>query len=101
MYQNLNQAKEQLRGLKQQLRTNSMSKRILKGKVISNKSNKTIVVLVERKYRHSLLKKVIKSKKKYHLHDEENNFKDGDLVTIEEKKPYSKKKHFKVLEKNQ
>ena len=41
------------------------------------------------------------SKKKYHVHDEENHFKDGDLVTIEETKPYSKKKHFKVLEKNQ
>ena len=75
-----------------------MSKRILKGKVISNKSNKTIVVLVERKYRHSLLKKVIKSKKKYHVHDEKNMFKIGDTVRIEESKPYSKLKRFKILE---
>ena len=78
-----------------------MSKRILKGKVINNKSDKTIVVLVERKYQHPLLKKIIKSKKKYHVHDEKNNFKNGDFVTIEETKPYSKNKYFKVLEENQ
>ena len=75
-----------------------MSKRILKGKIISSKSNKTVVVLVERKYQHPLLKKIIKSKKKYHAHDEKNKFKSGDMVSIEETKPYSKKKHFKVLE---
>ena len=78
-----------------------MSKRTLKGKVINNKSDKTIVVLVERKYQHPLLKKIIKSKKKYHVHDEKNNFKNGDFVTIEETKPYSKNKYFKVLEENQ
>ena len=78
-----------------------MPKKTLKGEVISDKNNKTIVVLVERKYQHPFLKKVIKSKKKYHVHDEENHFKDGDLATIEETKPYSKKKHFKVLGKNQ
>ena len=78
-----------------------MSKKILKGKVINNKNNKTIVVLVERKYQHPLLRKIVKSKKKYHAHDEKNNFKNGDFVTIEETKPYSKNKHFKVLEENQ
>ena len=77
-----------------------MSKRILKGKVINNKSDKTIVVLVERKYQHPLLKKIIKSKKKYHAHDEKNMFKVGDAVQIEESKPYSKHKRFKVLEES-
>ena len=77
-----------------------MSKKIFKGKVISSKNDKTIVVLVERKYQHPQLKKVIKSESKYHVHDEENKFKDGDFVVIEESKPYSKSKYFKVLEKN-
>ena len=55
-------------------------------------------MLVERKYQHSFLKKIIKSKKKYHAHDEKNKFKIGDTVQIEESKPYSKLKRFKVLE---
>ena len=75
-----------------------MPKKILKGKVISDKNKKTIVVLVERKYRHPFLRKVIKDKKKYHAHDEENLFQIGDLVRIEESKPYSKQKRFKVIE---
>ena len=78
-----------------------MSKRELNGKVIKDQNNKTIVVLVKRRYAHPFFGKVITSSKKYHVHDEENHFKDGDLVTIEETKPYSKKKHFKVLEKYQ
>ena len=77
-----------------------MSKKILKGKVISDKSEKTIVVLVERKYQHPFLKKIIKKRKKYHAHDEKNMFKIGDTVQIEESKPYSKNKRFKVLEEN-
>ena len=77
-----------------------MSKKILKGKVISDKSNKTIVVLVERKYQHPFFKKIVTSKKKYHAHDEKNKFKIGDTVHIEESKPYSKYKQFKVLEES-
>ena len=77
-----------------------MPKKILKGKVISDKNEKTIVVLVERKYQHTFLKKIVKSKKKYHAHDEKNKFKIGDTVLIEESKPYSKNKRFKVLEEN-
>ena len=77
-----------------------MPKKILKGKVISDKNEKTIVVLVERKYQHPFLKKIIKNKKKYHAHDEKNIFKTGDAVQIEESKPYSKNKRFKVLEEN-
>ena len=75
-----------------------MPKKILKGKVISDKNKKTIIVLVERKYQHPFLRKIITKKKKYHAHDEKNNFKIGDTVSIEESKPYSKNKKFKVLE---
>ena len=72
-----------------------MPKKILNGIVISNKPNKTITVLVERKYQHPMLKKVIKAKKKYNVHDEGNKFKNGDKVMIRESKPYSKSKNLK------
>ena len=74
-----------------------MPKKILSGIVISDKPDKTITVLVERKYQHPLLKKVVKSKKKYNAHDEENKFKSGDKVKIRESKPFSKNKRFEVL----
>ena len=77
-----------------------MPKKILKGVVVSDKPNKTITVMVERKYQHPLLKKVIKSKKKYNVHDEENKFKNGDKVSIIECKPLSKNKKFTVMEEN-
>jgi len=76
-----------------------MPKKILKGKVISDKNEKTIVVLVERKYQHPFLKKIIKNKKKYHAHDEKNKFKIGDNVIIIESKPFSKKKKWEVINK--
>ena len=75
-----------------------MPKKILSGVVVSDKPNKTITVLVERKYQHPLFKKVVKSKKKYSAHDEENRFKIGDKVSIVESKPYSKNKKFEVLQ---
>ena len=75
-----------------------MPKKILKGIVVSDKPNKTITVVVERKYQHPVLKKVIKSKKKYSVHDEKNKFKKGDAVSIEECKPYSKNKTWIVLD---
>ena len=75
-----------------------MTKKILKGKVVKNNRNKTITVLVERKYQHPVLKKVIKTKKKYHAHDEKNLLKVGDKVSIIEANPISKQKKFKVLE---
>ena len=74
-----------------------MPKKVLTGVVISDKPNKTITVLVERKYQHPLFKKVLKSKKKYSAHDEENKFKNGDKVSIIECRPYSKSKKFEVL----
>ena len=74
-----------------------MPKKVLTGTVISNKPNKTITVLVERKYQHPVLKKVIKSKKKYNVHDENNKHKNGDKVSIIECKPYSKTKKFEIV----
>ena len=75
-----------------------MPKKILNGVVVSDKPNKTVTVLVERKYQHPLLKKVMKARKKYNAHDEENKFKIGDKVSIIESRPISKTKKFKVLE---
>ena len=74
-----------------------MPKKILSGIVISDKPNKTITVLVERKYQHPILKKISKVKKKYNAHDENNKFKNGDKVSIIESKPFSKNKKFQVL----
>ena len=74
-----------------------MSKKILNGKVIRDKNNKTIVVLVNRKYSHPFFKKVMNSSKKFHVHDEKNKHKVGDEVKIIESRPFSKKKRWKVL----
>ena len=74
-----------------------MPKKILHGIVVSDKENKTIKVMIERKYQHPLFKKVVKSKKKYSAHDENNKFKIGDKVSIIECKPFSKSKKFEVL----
>ena len=76
-----------------------MTKKILSGKVIKDKNNKTIVVLVKRKYIHPFFKKVITSSKKYHAHDEKNKFKKGDLVKIIETRPISKLKTWEVMDK--
>jgi len=76
-----------------------MTKKILLGKVIRDKNDKTIVVLVKRKYIHPVFSKVITSSKKYHAHDEKNKFKIGNDVKIIESKPYSKKKKWEVLTK--
>ena len=75
-----------------------MPKKILTGVVVSDKPNKTITGLVERKYSHPLLKKVIRVRKKYNAHDENNKFKTGDKVSIIESKPFSKNKKFQVME---
>ena len=77
-----------------------MSKKILSGIVVSDKPNKTITVLVERKYQHPVLKKIVKVKKKYNAHDENNKFKNGDNVLIVECRPFSKNKKFKVVGDN-
>ena len=77
-----------------------MTKKIVTGTVVSDKPNKTITVMVERKYQHPVLKKIVKVKKKYNAHDENNKFKNGDKVSIIESKPYSKNKKFVVMEIN-
>jgi len=74
-----------------------MTKKILKGKVIKDKNDKTIVVLVKRRFTHPFFEKVISTSKKYHAHDENNKFKIGDNVKIIESKPISKKKRWKVI----
>ena len=75
-----------------------MPKKILTGVVVSDKPNKSITVMVERKFSHPVLKKVIKVRKKYNAHDENNKFKNGDKVSIIESKPFSKNKKFQVME---
>lgn len=76
-----------------------MPKRILTGTVVSDKGDKTVVVKVERKVKHPLYGKIIRRSKKYHAHDEDNSFKAGETVRIEETKPISKLKTWKVLDK--
>ena len=76
-----------------------MSKKEFNGKVIKDQSNKTIVVLVKRRYSHPFYGKVITNSKKYHAHDEKNKFKIGDDVKIIESKPFSKKKRWAVINK--
>jgi len=75
-----------------------MPKRLLSGIVVSSNSNKTIVVEVTRRVKHKLYKKIIKRSKKYHTHDESNSFKKGDIVTIQETRPISKLKSWKVYQ---
>jgi small subunit ribosomal protein S17 len=70
--------------------------RTLTGRVVSDKMDKTVTVLVERRVMHPLYGKIVTRSKKYHAHDESNEIKAGDLVTIEETRPLSKTKAWKV-----
>ncbi|MHB8666377.1 MAG: 30S ribosomal protein S17 [Burkholderiales bacterium] len=70
--------------------------RALTGRVVSDKMNKTVTVLIERRVRHPLVGKIVTRSKKYHAHAESNEYKLGDLVTIEETRPISKTKSWKV-----
>jgi len=76
-----------------------MTKRVLQGQVVSSKGNKTIVVEVKRRFQHPFYGKVISRSKKYHAHDEDNKFKEGDVVKIIESKPISKLKAWQVIKK--
>ena len=78
-----------------------MPKRILTGTVVSDKTDKTVTVLVERKVKHPLYGKIIRRSKKYHAHDEANEYKAGDTVRIEETRPISKTKTWRVLDRVQ
>ena len=74
-----------------------MPKRVLTGTIVSDKTDKTVVVNVERRVKHPLYGKIIKRSKKYHAHDEDNEFKQGETVRIEETRPISKLKTWKVI----
>ncbi|MEA3030007.1 MAG: small subunit ribosomal protein [Sphingomonadales bacterium] len=74
-----------------------MPKRVLTGTIVSDKTDKTVVVSVERRVKHPLYGKIIKRSKKYHAHDEGNAFKQGEIVRIEETRPISKLKTWTVL----
>ena len=76
-----------------------MPKRVLEGVVVSDKNDKTIVVKVERRLTHPVLKKTVRLTKKYHAHDEKNTAKVGDVVWIEETKPLSKLKRWALVDK--
>ena len=76
-----------------------MPKRVMTGTVVSDKTDKTVVVLVERRVKHPLYGKIIKRTKKYHAHDEANEVKAGETVRIEETAPMSKLKTWKVIER--
>jgi small subunit ribosomal protein S17 len=76
-----------------------MPKRVMTGTVVSDKTDKTVVVLVERRVKHPLYGKIIKRTKKYHAHDEANEVKTGETVRIEETAPMSKLKTWKVVER--
>jgi small subunit ribosomal protein S17 len=75
-----------------------MPKRVLTGTVVSDKTDKTVVVLVERKVKHPLYGKIIRRSKKYHAHDEANTYKEGQTVRIEECAPISKLKTWTVVD---
>jgi small subunit ribosomal protein S17 len=74
-----------------------MPKRVLQGVVVSDKSDKTVVVEVERRYTHPLLRKTVRRTKKYHAHDETNGLKVGDVVRIRESRPISRTKRWVVM----
>ncbi len=74
-----------------------MPKRILQGVVVSDKGDKTVVVRVERRFTHPVLRKTVRRSKKYHAHDESNQFKAGDMVQIQECVPVSKLKRWEVI----
>jgi small subunit ribosomal protein S17 len=77
-----------------------MPKRVLTGRVISDKMDKTVTVLVERRVMHPIYKKFIRRSKMYAAHDEANLCKEGDVVRIEECRPISKRKTWQVIERN-
>ncbi len=77
-----------------------MPKRVLTGRVTSDKMDKTVTVLVDRRVMHPIYKKFIRRSKKYAAHDEANQCRVGDLVRIEEHRPISKRKAWLVIERN-
>jgi small subunit ribosomal protein S17 len=75
-----------------------MPKRTLQGVVVSDKQDKTVIVRVERRYTHPVMKKTVRHSKKYYAHDEKNEYGVGDIVRIEERRPLSKLKRWEVVD---
>jgi len=75
-----------------------MPKRTLQGVVVSDKQDMTIVVRVERRFTHPVMKKTVRRSKKYHAHDDKNEYSVGDIVWIEERRPISRLKRWEVIE---
>jgi small subunit ribosomal protein S17 len=84
---------------RRRLEDKNMPKRVMQGVVVSDKNAKTVVVKVERRYTHPLLKKTVRRSKKFHAHDEADTHKVGDVVWIEESRPISKNKRWVVIER--
>lgn len=76
-----------------------MPKRVLTGTIVSDKTDKTVVVKVERRVKHPLYGKIVRRSKKYHAHDEGNEYREGETVRIEETAPISKLKNWRVIER--
>ena len=90
-------AAAEARGRKGEVRRSVMPKRMLQGTVVSDKQDKTVIVRVERRFTHPVLKKTVRRSKKYHAHDEKNEFSIGDIVWLEEHRPISKLKRWTVV----
>lgn len=82
----------------QKTQSDNTNRRVVKGEVISNKNDKTAIVVVERKVKHEKYGKYIKRTSKMHVHDPENQCNLGDIVTIQESKPFSKKKSWLLID---
>ena len=77
--------------------SNQAKKKTMTGVVVSNKMDKTVVIRVERRFAHPVFKKVVKTTKKYKVHDEKNECLEGDFIRIQETRPLSKEKHWRLL----
>tara|TARA_B110000495_G_scaffold172674_1_gene161750 strand:+ start:119 stop:406 length:288 start_codon:yes stop_codon:yes gene_type:complete len=77
--------------------SNQANTKTMTGKVVSNKMNKTVVIKVERRFAHPVFKKVVKTTKKYKVHDEKNECLEGDIIRIQETRPLSKEKRWRLI----
>jgi small subunit ribosomal protein S17 len=84
--------------MSEQVNVTAGQRKTRRGKVVSDAMDKTVVVSVERRVAHPLYGKRVNRQKKYHAHDETNEYRNGDVVVIEETRPLSKKKRWRVLE---
>ena len=83
--------------LEESTQTAARSRKVRQGRVVSDAMDKTVVFSVERQFAHPLYRKLVTRRKKYHAHDERNEFRAGDLVVIEETRPLSKRKRWRVV----